>query len=173
MSATDPTPFPDLADLPDAVRRQMTLRVTVDTIAEAPIPQEAILNAVKRHLTGRVYCMQVNGWYEIEVRDLVVDDAEKAIAYYRAGAAQSRTHAKPPFVPSRVRLLRQVRGDGPFCATQLGPGEYDCDCNPYGAVSVRATNGQMLGLRLDEFEPIAWRENNGVTVVTTAGRNVP
>lgn len=28
-----------------------------------------------------------------------------------------------------------------------------------GAISVRASNGKLLGIRPTEFEPLAWREN--------------
>jgi hypothetical protein len=38
-------------------------------------------------------------------------------------------------------------------------GEYDCNSNGWGAVSIKASDGKMLGLRPHEFEPIAWREN--------------
>jgi hypothetical protein len=55
-------------------------------------------------------------------------------------------------VLTRVRLHRAVHGDGPFWRTAVGPGEHACECNAYGAVSVRASNGEMLGLRLNEFE---------------------
>jgi len=86
-------------------------------------------------------------------------DQEKSIAYYRTAATQARTHERPKHIPCRVRITRTVRGDGPCCGTQIGPGDYDCHCNGLGAVSVTATNGRILGLRLDEFEPIAWAEN--------------
>lgn len=39
------------------------------------------------------------------------------------------------------------------------PGEYDCSCNQYGAVSVKASDGTMLGVRLEEFEPLEWVPN--------------
>lgn len=81
---------------------------------------------------------------------------EQALDYYRA-AVESRA---PKWVPSRVRLDGPVRGDYPFAHTTLAEaGEHDCESNHWGAVSVRATNGQMLGVKPDEFEPIAWREN--------------
>ncbi|MEW6490723.1 MAG: hypothetical protein AB1578_22775 [Thermodesulfobacteriota bacterium] len=86
-------------------------------------------------------------------------DHEKALAYYKTAAIQARPGSRPPFVPSRVRVPETVRGDGPFAGTRVLPGEHDCRSNRLGAVSVLATNGQWLGLRLDEFEPIAWREN--------------
>jgi hypothetical protein len=89
-------------------------------------------------------------------------DDQKAAEYYRVAAIQSghRIGMKPTYVPSRVRVPCFVRGDGPFAGTRIQPGDYDCTCNQYGAVSVRATNGEELGLKLYEFEPIAWREND-------------
>jgi hypothetical protein len=87
-------------------------------------------------------------------------DQEKAIAYYKSGATQARTHQGPPYVPSRVRLVHRIRSDIPFLRdTYVDPGEYPCECNKWGAVSVRANDDSMLGLRLDEFEPVEWREN--------------
>lgn len=86
-------------------------------------------------------------------------DQEKSIAYYKAAATKSGAAARPPFIPARVRIPQTVRGDGPFWNTQIRPGEYDCSCNQYGAVSVKASDGEMLGVRLNEFEPIAWVVN--------------
>lgn len=89
-------------------------------------------------------------------------DQQKMVDYYKAGAQQhgSKEWPKPKYVPSRFRLLKRVSGDWPIGhTTQIGPGEFDCMSNQNGAVSVFAENGQKLGLRLNEFEPIAWREN--------------
>lgn len=100
-------------------------------------------------------------------------DQEKALSYYRCAATQARTGGRPLYVPSRVRLTRRVCGDGPFCTTTLGPGDYECRSNRLGAVSVQATNGQLLGLRLDEFEPIAWAKNEGITPKMTQMHALP
>ncbi len=79
-----------------------------------------------------------------------------ALEYYRA-AVEDRA---PAFVPNRIRLPRAVRGDFPVGHNTVAEvGEHDCDSNRWGAVSVRATNGQMLGIKPKEFEPIAWRPN--------------
>ena len=76
--------------------------------------------------------------------------------YYRAGLEQR----VPRVVPSRVYLPMTVRGDFPIGhGTIAEAGEHACESNRYGALSVRATNGQMLGIKPAEFEPIAWREN--------------
>jgi hypothetical protein len=82
-------------------------------------------------------------------------DQQKELEYYKAATLR----VAPPFVPSRVLLLCRVRGDGPFAATQAGPGEADCESNRWGAISVRADNGEMLGVKPAEFQPVAWREN--------------
>jgi hypothetical protein len=82
-------------------------------------------------------------------------DEQKAAAYYKAGQLK---HA-PPFVPSRVRVLREQYGDLPFLGAGVPAGERDCQCNKWGAVSVVDRAGSPLGLRLDEFEPVSWREN--------------
>jgi len=82
-----------------------------------------------------------------------------AVEYYRAGLEQRA----PKFVPSRVRLHGPVRGDFPIGHLTLAEaGDHDCDSNRYGAISVRAANGKMLGVKPAEFDVITWRENNGV-----------
>jgi hypothetical protein len=81
---------------------------------------------------------------------------QKALNYYRAAVE----HRAPAWVPSKVRLPRLVRGDPPIGHATLAPvGDYDCDSNQWGAVSVRAANGRMLGIKPAEFEPLEWREN--------------
>jgi hypothetical protein len=52
----------------------------------------------------------------------------------------------------RVILTRTIRGDFPFQHTKAEPGVYDAFVNPYGAVSVIANNGEMLGLKPGEFQ---------------------
>jgi hypothetical protein len=88
--------------------------------------------------------------------DMVLSDCMKALDYYRAGLEQRA----PKWVPCRVLLEGPVRGDYPIGHTTLAEaGEHDCESNRYGAISVRATNGQMLGVKPAEFEPLEWRKN--------------
>ena len=82
-------------------------------------------------------------------------DDQKAAAYYKFGAL----HEAPPFVPATVRTMREMRGDFPFFGAGVPAGEHECQCNRWGAVSVLDRAGKPLGLRLDEFEPLTWREN--------------
>ena len=82
-------------------------------------------------------------------------DTEKALAYYKSGML----HEAPPYVPARVTLHSRVRGDGPFADTFADAGEHDCESNRWGAISVRATNGKMLGVKPAEFDVVAWRSN--------------
>ena len=82
-------------------------------------------------------------------------DEQKALAYYKAAVEQEA----PPFVPARVRVLRETFGDPPFRGAGVEAGEHDCNCNKWGAVDVTDRSGKRLGLRPREFEPIAWREN--------------
>lgn len=88
--------------------------------------------------------------------------AEAGFEYYRSGHLQnSRDEAPPPkFVPSKVRLNRVVRGDGPFAAAHAGPGDHECTCNRWGAVSVMSSNGQRLGVKLNEFDVLEFRLND-------------
>lgn len=79
-----------------------------------------------------------------------------ALDYYRA-AVEDRA---PAWVPARILLQQPVRGDFPFGHTTVAEaGEHECECNAWGAVSVRAGNGQQLGIKPAEFEPLAWRPN--------------
>jgi hypothetical protein len=88
-------------------------------------------------------------------------DSEKAVDYYESGHTQHEggEWRKPAWVPSKVRLSKWVRGDWPFSNVEAAPGDYECRSNRNGAVSVSAGNGQWLGLMLDEFEILEWREN--------------
>ncbi len=57
----------------------------------------------------------------------------------------------------RVVLLKDVRGDFPFAHNIIAPaGVYTPQLNPHGAVSVIANDGQLLGIKPDEFE---WLDN--------------
>lgn len=85
----------------------------------------------------------------------MTDDKDKALAYYRAATEKTA----PPFVPARVRLPKAVTGDFPFTSTRAEAGEHDCESNQWGAVSVLATDGTMLGVRPAEFDVVGWRPN--------------
>ena len=82
--------------------------------------------------------------------------ADMALEYYRA-ATEGR---RPAFVPAKIRLARRVCGDGPFRSTQAEAGEHGCKSNQWGAVSVVATNGQLLGVKPAEFEVVDWCKNS-------------
>ena len=79
----------------------------------------------------------------------------KAVAYYKAAMRREA----PPWVPARVRVVHEVFGDGMMRGAGVAPGEHDCECNRWGAVVVLDRAGTRLGLRPQEFEPVAWREN--------------
>lgn len=82
----------------------------------------------------------------------------RAMEYYRAGLERRR----PAWVPSRVFLHGQVRSDFPWERGYVADrGEHDCESNQWGALSVRAKNGKMLGIKPAEFEPLAWKPNVG------------
>lgn len=89
---------------------------------------------------------------------MVPADCAKALDYYRAGVERRA----PQWVPSRVLLVRPLHSDFPMtaCLTTAEAGEHDCESNRYGAITVRATNGQMLGIKPEEFEPLEWRKND-------------
>ncbi len=84
-----------------------------------------------------------------------MNNDQKAAAYYKAGTLKEA----PPFVPARVNVKHEQFGDAPFYGAGVPAGDHDCQCNKWGAVSVKDRDGKPIGLRLGEFEPIAWREN--------------
>jgi hypothetical protein len=95
------------------------------------------------------------GDYGKEAAALLVHQA-KELDYLRA----ARENRKPAWVPARVWLAGPVRGDYPIGHTTIAhEGEYECQSNRYGAVSVIAENGKWLGVKPSEFEVAAWREN--------------
>jgi hypothetical protein len=72
-------------------------------------------------------------------------------------------HRVPVGETPAVLLRFTVRGDLIFSGTCAHPGEHKAYMNRYGAVSVMATNGRLLGLRPGEFEwvsgkPAQWGE---------------
>ncbi len=87
-------------------------------------------------------------------------DQQKAAAYYKAGILKQA----PPWVPATVRVLREQFGDFPFRGAGAAAGEHECHCNRWGAVSVTDREGKQLGLRLDEFDALTWRENEAPNV---------
>ena len=94
-------------------------------------------------------------------------DAENdhhAAEYYRCAVIQRTKNEFPQFVPHEIVLKSPAYGDGPFRSTVATIGKYIADCNKFGAVSVKASNGQMLGLRLDEFTVLSWRNNDKLKV---------
>lgn len=90
---------------------------------------------------------------------------EKALRYYRSASEGKR----PDYVPSRIRLPRAVHGDFPFHGVLADAGEHACECNQWGAVSVLASDGRLLGVKPAEFEPLEWRKNALATEDNTTG----
>jgi hypothetical protein len=83
-------------------------------------------------------------------------DAACAVDYFSAH------HFKrpPAWVPCRIKLDSDLSGDFPIGHdTKAEAGEHDCDSNQWGAMSVRATNGRMLGVKPSECQIIGWRRN--------------
>lgn len=55
--------------------------------------------------------------------------------------------------PIRIRLTRRVRSEVPVGPqAQAEQGIYEAEINPLGAISVRASGGEMLGIKPGEFE---------------------
>jgi hypothetical protein len=95
------------------------------------------------------------GDYGKEAAELLVNQA-KALEYLTAG----REQRAPAWVPDRVMLTREVRGDYPIGHQAVAEANvYTANCNRWGAVSVRAGNGSQLGMKPGEFEVVRWRAN--------------
>lgn len=67
----------------------------------------------------------------------------------------------------RIRLLKTLRSDWPFSNLSVPAGIYEAEMNQHGAVSVRARNGQLLGIKPGEFEfvdeiPVQWKGKSNV-----------
>lgn len=84
-----------------------------------------------------------------------MNNTEKALNYYRSAVEDKR----PDFVPSRIRLPLRVTGDDFNQWMVAEAGDYDCESNQWGAVSVKTRTGRMLGIKPSEFEPLEWRDN--------------
>lgn len=87
--------------------------------------------------------------------------ARKSALYFRAGLSQhSENWVMPEFVPSRLRLDRDLRGDWPVGHLSLArAGDHDCKSNKWGAVSVIADDGSTLGVKPDECVFLEWVPN--------------
>jgi|SRR6185503_15636035 len=88
-----------------------------------------------------------------------------AVEFYKNAFQQSRSQGgecpKPDMVPARIRLPIRIAGDWPIGHdTQVGPGDFDCECNQYGAISVKAENGELLGVMLYECDILEWKPND-------------
>lgn len=86
----------------------------------------------------------------------LLHEAACAVDYFSA----SHFHRMPEWLPCRINLPQRVTGDFPIGHDTIAEaGEHDCDSNTYGAMSVRAANGRMLGIKPSECQIIGWRRN--------------
>jgi len=85
-----------------------------------------------------------------------MNDTDKALNYYKSIVL----HTRPQYVPAKVSLPLRVSGDSIFDSVSVEPGEYECNSNQWGAISVQAANGRRLGVKPCEFEVIEWRPND-------------
>lgn len=65
----------------------------------------------------------------------------------------------PRVVPDEIAVPRRVCGDFPFQSVYVDSGTHKCNSNKYGAVSVVANNGSLLGLKPREFAVLSWKAN--------------
>ena len=57
---------------------------------------------------------------------------------------------RPEFVPFKVRLIKTIRSETPLRKAVAYIGEYHCQHNQWGAISVIADDGKELGVRPSE-----------------------
>lgn len=93
-----------------------------------------------------------------------VEEHLRRLDAYMAAAETQRAGVHPwkapPWVPSRITLTSRVRGDVPIAHESFaGPGDVDCTCNRWGAISVEANNHTSLGVKPSECQVLEWREN--------------
>lgn len=135
FTSSNSVDVPDRVSVPRDEWRQLYAAIGTSEVCDLTSPPAA-----------QVISMMPTGWMPDQC----------AANYYKAGMLKKA----PDVVPARVKVTRPVCSDLPFASASLAPGEYECVTNIWGAVSVQASNGSLLGLRLDEFEPIAWRFND-------------
>jgi hypothetical protein len=79
-----------------------------------------------------------------------------AVDYYQAGLLKRM----PLWVPCLVRLHADVRGDFPIGhRSVVAAGVHQAFSNAWGAISVVAADGQRLGIKPAEFEPLRFTRN--------------
>jgi hypothetical protein len=79
----------------------------------------------------------------------IIFTAESVRAILDGTKTQTRRVMREPW---KVQLPHPVHGDGPFRDTRANAGIYIAHHNRYGAVSVEASNGRLLGVKPAEFE---------------------
>ena len=87
---------------------------------------------------------------------VVPPHGEAALNYYKAAFERRR----PDYVPDVIMLPASVRSDMPMRGYYAEPGEHKAESNQWGALSVKAANGKMLGIKPGEYEVISWRHND-------------
>lgn len=139
--------------------RKMRNLAEAEALADmAPIAERQSTQAPKRGTVDYAEWLadklRSGGDFGEEAAALLVSQA-KALDYLTAG----REQRAPAWVPDRVMLAREVRGDYPIGHRAVADAnEYTAHCNRWGAVSV-STPGGMLGLKPGEFEVVRWRAN--------------
>lgn len=79
-------------------------------------------------------------------------------SYYKHGVLKIR----PQFVPDEIMVTATIFPlfhEGERNSYTIEPGKYKAKANQFGAVSVKSKNGEWVGVKLDEFYALSWREN--------------
>lgn len=83
----------------------------------------------------------------------------QALAYYKTGLEQGHGLSDiPEYVPKTIVMRRTVTGMERATVAHTGA-EFEARCNAYGAVSVVAENGKLLGVKPHEFNVLQWARN--------------
>lgn len=104
---------------------------------------------------------RTQGWSAPDEQMQNLEFCQQFVEYLLSALSQRGNHAiLPKYVPSKIRLNQRVRGDRPIGhGTFAEPGDYACQSNQWGAVSVVASDGKVLGIKPNECQILEFRKN--------------
>jgi len=90
------------------------------------------------------------------------EELNRRVAFLQSALSQrgKGNGFRPRFVPGRVILPDEVRSELPQMFTGVGQaGEHECTHNQWGAISVKSSNGNDIGVRPHECVVVSMTEN--------------
>ncbi len=128
-----------------------------------PLSQKLLLWSESREIPEELRGLLVEASRIKDLDDRRIEDLQKCLELWQNKTTVARAARKYHALAEErgkflaklhpiVRLPGQVHGDWLYAATHAPAGLYVAELNPNGAASVRATNGNMLGIKPAEFE---------------------